>query len=144
MKTMEIRQKHQRKLMNTREGLEMIKTGLVKLHNIPITEPREVRQLRNFKRTTIEFLDRLEGPKKPKLTEEHGGLMEIMYEPFERLSNNTEESVRKTMVNLNINENFIATRWKNQMIGRYVTRTEIILYAREIRTISAEEIMDHG
>ena len=70
--------------------------------------------------------------------------MEIMYEPFERLSNNTEESVRKTMVNLNINENFIATSWENQIIVRHVTRTEIILYAREIRTISAEEIIDHG
>ena len=46
MKTMKIRQKRQRKLMNTREGLEMIKGGLVKLHNVPITEPREVRQLR--------------------------------------------------------------------------------------------------
>ena len=66
--------------MNTREGLEMIKGGLFKLQNIPITEPREVRQLRNSKRTTIEFLDRLDGPKKPKLTEEHGGLLEIMYE----------------------------------------------------------------
>ena len=118
----------------------MIKGGLVKLHNIPITEPREVRQLRNSKRTTIEFPDRLEGPKKPKLTEEHGELMEIMYEPFERLRNNTEESVRKTMVNFSINENFIATRWKNQMIVRYVTRTEITLHTREIRTISTEEI----
>ena len=127
--------------MNTREGLEMIKGGLVKLLNIPIAEPREVRQLRNSKRTTIEFPDGLEGPKKPKLTEDHGGLMEIMYEP---LRNNTEESARKTMVNISINENFIATRWKNQMIVRYVTRTEIILHTREIRTISTEEIMDHG
>ena len=112
-------------------------------HNIPITEHREVRQL-NSKRTTIEFLDRLEGPKKPKLTEEHGGLMEIMYEPFERLRTSMEESVRKTMVNSSINENFIAIKGKNQMIVRYVTRMEIILHTREIRTISTEEIMDHG
>ena len=41
MKTMKIRQTRQRKLMNAREGLEMIKRGLVKIHNIPITEPRD-------------------------------------------------------------------------------------------------------
>ena len=81
--------------------------------------PREVRQLGNSKRTTNEFLDRLDGPKKPKLTEEHGGLLEIMYEPFEQLRNDTEESVLKTRVNLNINENCIATRWKNQIIMRH-------------------------
>ena len=85
----------------------MIKRGLVQLHNIPITEPGEVRQFRNFKRTTIEFPDRLKGPKKPKLTEKHGGLLEIMYEPFERLRNGTEESARKTMVDFSMNENFI-------------------------------------
>ena len=58
MKTMKIRQTRKRKLINTWEGLEMIKGGLVKTHNIPITEPREVRQFRNSKRTTIEFLER--------------------------------------------------------------------------------------
>ena len=61
-----------------------------------------------------------------------------------QLRNSTEESVRKTMVNFSINEKFIATRWKDQMIVRYVTRMEIILHTREIRTISTEEIMDHG
>ena len=74
-----MRQTRKRKLINTREGLEMIKGGLVKMHNIPITEPREVRQFRNSKRSTIEFPERLEEPKKPKLTDEHGGLMEVMY-----------------------------------------------------------------
>ena len=33
MKTMKMRQTHQRKLMNTREGLEVIKGGLVKMHS---------------------------------------------------------------------------------------------------------------
>ena len=70
----------------------MVKRGLIKIHNIPITEPREVRQGRNFKRTTLEFPDRLEGPKRPKLTEGHGGLLEIMYEPFGQLRNCAEES----------------------------------------------------
>ena len=41
MKTMKLRQTCKRKLINTREGLEMIKWGLAKLHNIPITEPRD-------------------------------------------------------------------------------------------------------
>ena len=68
--------------------------------------------------------------------------MEFMYEPLEQLGNRTEESVRKAIVNWNLNDNFIATRCKNQVIGSYVTRTEIILYVREIRTISTEEIMD--
>ena len=54
------------------------------------------------------------------------------------------ESVRKTTVDFSINENFIATKWKDQMIVRYVTRTEIVLYAREIRTTKTEEIIDHG
>ena len=49
MKTKKMRQTRKRKLINTREGLEMIKGGLVKMHNIPITEPREVRQFTNSK-----------------------------------------------------------------------------------------------
>ena len=50
------------------------------------------------------------------------------------------ESVRKTTVDLNINENFVATKWRNHMIVRYVTRTEITLHTREIRTISTEAV----
>ena len=134
--------------------------------------------------------------KKPKLTEEPGELMEVMYEPFERLRNNMDEPVKKIMeiflednekrrerfcwkihkiykrmdenhqplikeinqdgkpsleqlnqkieeeltrtesvllktVDFSINENFIATKWKNQMIVRHVTRTEIILHTRD-------------
>ena len=122
----------------------MIKRGLIKIHNIPITEPGEVRQGGNFRRTTLEFPDRLEGQKRPKLTEEHGGLMEIMYEPLEQLRNRAEESARKTMVDFSMNESFITTKWRNYLIVRYVTRTEITLYTREIRTNSIEEIMDHG
>ena len=60
MKTKKMRQTRRRKLINTQEGLEMIKGGLLKMHNIPIKEPREVSQFRNSKRTTIEFPERLE------------------------------------------------------------------------------------
>ena len=35
--------------------------------------------------------------------------------------------VRNTTVDLKINENFVATKWKNQMTARYVTRTEITM-----------------
>ena len=53
------------------------------MHNIPITEPREVNQFQNSKRTSSDFPEELAEAKRPKLTEEHGLLMEIMREQFQ-------------------------------------------------------------
>ena len=190
-KIKKIEKLHHKKIINTQEGLEMIKSGLVKVHNIPITEPREVSQFRNAKRTSSDFPEELVGAKKPKLTKEHGILTEIMREQFVRLRGKMEKTVKKTLEmfiednkkrrkescqringihkrmkenhrpwmieklphqrvkkeltmtevvqtrteDCDLNEHFVAAKWKSRMIRRYFTSTEINLDTKIIRCV---------
>ena len=47
---------HQRKLINTREELEMMKNGLLEMFNLPITDHAEMRNVMECRRTMKEIL----------------------------------------------------------------------------------------
>ena len=43
-----------------------------------------------------------------------------------------------------VNEDLVAAKWKSRMIARYMTRTEISLNTKEVRTIRTDEVSDYG
>ena len=47
---------HQRKLINTREELEMMKNGLLEMFNLPITDHMEMKNFMECRRTLKEIL----------------------------------------------------------------------------------------
>ena len=57
MKTKKIGKTHQRKLINTWEGLDMIKSGLVNVLNLPITDQREIINFKHYRRSLIEIFE---------------------------------------------------------------------------------------
>ena len=54
IQTMEMKTKkrHKRKLINTREELEMMKNGLINMFNIPITDHEEIINVQDYRRST--------------------------------------------------------------------------------------------
>ena len=59
IQTMEMKTKkrHPRKLINTREGGEMIKNGLINMFNIPITNHEEIINVQDYRRRSIKILE---------------------------------------------------------------------------------------
>ena len=56
-KTKEIRKIHRKKIINTREELEMMKNGLLEMFNIPINGQNEIMKFKNNRRNLLEPLE---------------------------------------------------------------------------------------
>ena len=57
MKMKKMRQMRQKKIKNTREELDMIKSGLVNLLNCPIINHREIINVKNYRRNLIKMFE---------------------------------------------------------------------------------------
>ena len=58
MKTKEIRKIYRKKIINTREELEMMKNGLLTMFNLPMTDHAEMMNFKNNRRNVRETLER--------------------------------------------------------------------------------------
>ena len=56
----------------------------------------------------------------------------------------TTEVVQTRTEDRDLNEDFVAAKWKSQMIKRYITSNEINLDTKIIRGNRATRIIDHG
>ena len=149
MKSKKMRQMHPRKLIKTREELEMMNNGLINVRNIPMTNDKEIMNFGDYRRRLKEIsvmtynktvfykLKKTRGKWNTPEIEIHGKISMISLiidVPVTYWFNKSLET----------NERITAEKMKYKGEARGVTRTEIIMKTMVVRTIRATEFMDHG
>ena len=155
-KTKKIRKTCRKKIINTREELEMIKGGLINVFNLPINEQRELIKFRSqLNMSTIE------------VCQTTSVISSIRNIPFKYLVNNPEVKGNGMVLNMSdyvmleelqylsvkkeltitgdryLNEGLVAAKWESRMVMR-LSRREIIPNTPVIRGRGVTEFMDHG
>ena len=154
---MKTKKRHQGKLINTREELEMMKYGLINAVNLSITDHEEIINVRDYRRRSRKIL-------------------EITY--YDTTSNNVKNSISKCNIpplerynKMSMKTHIINVSLKYLSIGRnskvieavmdtkenivleellyketetYITRTELVMHTRVIQATSADQPVDHG
>ena len=54
---MKTKKRHPRKLRNTREGVEMMKNGLINVFSLPITNHEEIINIQDYRRRSIKIVE---------------------------------------------------------------------------------------
>ena len=136
---------------------DRIKNGLVNVLNLPITNHKGIINVKNSRRNLIKIL---EGTHHKTVGED---LKESMFKfntPEKEMHNNksvmssiTEIPLKYLFNKLNgkvidvgidAKEHVVLEELMYKIAETYITRTEIVLHTRVIRTTSADEISDHG
>ena len=140
MKTKKMRQIHQRKLIKTREELEMMNNGLVNVLNILSTEHRKISNFKNNRRSLIEIVIMTHNKTVRKNLRKSIGkfntpeikmhnkisVIRLMMDiPLTYLFNKQNDKVIE--VGHDTSENYVSERLQYMVIERDVTRTEIMM-----------------
>ena len=148
---------HQKKIINTKEELEMMKIGLINVFNLPITEQTETMNYEDCRRILKEIIEgthnkpvsknlsksifkwnipKIEGYNK---TSRSSSIMNV---PLKYAFSKFDAKVIE--VGMDTKEHVVLEELWYKAAVIYITRTEIVMHTRVIRTTSEDEIMDHG
>ena len=149
-------EKKTKKIINTREVLEMRKGGLINVFNLPINEQRELIKFRSLlSMSTIEVHQKIlvrSSRRNISLKnlvnhpEEKGNGMILKMSEYvmsEEVQYLLVKKERTMTDDLYLNEVFIAAKWKSRMVRR-LSRRELIPNTPVIREKGVPELMDHG
>ena len=167
-----MRKMHQRKLINTREEWEMVNHGLVNVLNILSKEYRKVCNFKNNRRRLIETFEGTHNQIVRKNFRKFIGKLNItvsktvsksiakLNTPEVKMHNQisvvaltmdisltyllNKQNGKVIDVGINNNEHIVLEELLCKVAKIYITRTEIVLLTKVIRTTSTDEIMDHG
>ena len=155
---MKTKKRLQRKLLNTIEELEMRKNGLINVYNISITDHEEIVNVQDYRgrsnqivevtyygtmcnnvKKSISKWNMLKIERYTKLSMNQ----QIINVPLKYLSNGRTgkviEAVMDTKEHIVLEELLLYKETET-----YITRTELVMNTRVVRTSSADQPMDHG
>ena len=118
---------HPRKLINTREELEMMRNGLLEMFNIPINDQNEMMKFKNNRRNLID-----------------------MHNPISTIASTMETALTYSLykqnnemieIGMETSENSMIETFKYKMVTRKWTRKEVILKTTAILTTGVTHII---
>ena len=131
-----------------------MKNGLINVFNLPITDHTEIINFKDCRRTLKEILEGIHN--KSVRTNLRKSILQWNIPKIERYN---KKSMRSSIMNMPLkyafsqldakvidvgmdtNEHVVFEELWYQVAKTYITRTEIVLYTRVIRTTSADEIL---
>ena len=143
------KKRHPRKLINTREQLEMMKNGLLEMFNVLINDQNEIMNFKNNRRNLLETLERNHYKTVCNRIRRRRHLID-MHNPISTIASTMEIALTYSLFKQNnemietgmeTNETFTT----DKIVARRWTRTEAILKTSAILTTGVTHIiMGHG
>ena len=147
---------YKKKLLKTREELEIMKSALIDVFNLPITDQSKCMKYKDCRRNLKEIIEGVH--KEPMNKNLYDSLVKWKLPEMEIKNKKAiitlmkEVQLTTSLINQNVgneavmetNEHMIVEELWYKMEETYVARTKIVLHTEVIRTTDAEEMMDHG